>query len=362
MKKTTYKKYILPGLVFQGVIIAGGYGTGRELVEYFMRFGPLAGILGMFMVTALIWGISLAITFEFSRKFQVYDYRSLLKKIIGPFWIVFEIIFLLLMLVILAVSGSAAGIILRDNFGIPYLIGVSLMFAAIGLLSFKGSALIEKFFSVWSILIYIVYATFLVFSIIKSGAIIQNNIASTPPTGTWPLGAFKYALYSLGGIPALLFCIKNFEKRKESILSGFIAALIGIVPAFLFYMALLGSYPDVLAQEIPAVFVLSKLNVPILLIVFQIVLFGTLIQTGIGFIHSFNERISAVYKARNKEFADWKRPIVALLILLVSLAFSNIGLIDLIAKGYGTLSWGFLLVFLLPLLTIGIWKIRRAES
>lgn len=39
-----FRKYFLPGLVFQGVLIAGGYGTGRELVEYFMKYGTKGGI------------------------------------------------------------------------------------------------------------------------------------------------------------------------------------------------------------------------------------------------------------------------------------------------------------------------------
>ena len=52
-----FKKYLLPGFIFQSVIIAGGYGTGRELGEYFMQYGPLGGILGMFLVTMIIWGI-----------------------------------------------------------------------------------------------------------------------------------------------------------------------------------------------------------------------------------------------------------------------------------------------------------------
>ena len=30
-----FKKFILPGLIFQSLVIGGGYGTGRELVEFF---------------------------------------------------------------------------------------------------------------------------------------------------------------------------------------------------------------------------------------------------------------------------------------------------------------------------------------
>jgi uncharacterized membrane protein YkvI len=75
-KSSFYKKYLLPGFVFQSVIIAGGYGTGRELVEYFLNFGPIGGILGMLLITTLMWSIVLAVTYEFSRKLKAYDYRT----------------------------------------------------------------------------------------------------------------------------------------------------------------------------------------------------------------------------------------------------------------------------------------------
>ena len=32
-----FKKYFLPGFVFQSMVIGGGYGTGRELVEFFLQ-------------------------------------------------------------------------------------------------------------------------------------------------------------------------------------------------------------------------------------------------------------------------------------------------------------------------------------
>ncbi len=39
---------------------------------------------------------------------------------------------------------------------------------------------------------------------------------------------------------------------------------------------------------------------------------------------------------------------------------AQLGLIELIALGYGTLTWVFLIVALLPLLTWGIWRLIEA--
>jgi uncharacterized membrane protein YkvI len=359
LKTSFFKKYLLPGFVFQSVLIGGGYGTGRELVEFFLSYGPLGGLLGMLLVSTVMWSLLLAVTFEFSRKFRAYDYRTFFMNLLGPFWFVFEIIYFLYMLIVLAVVGSASGILLRDNFGIPYLVGVIFMLTAVGFLTFKGSGLIENFLSVWSMILYAVYAAFLVVGLIKFGPEIQKNFSEGVIQSGWALGGFKYALYNLGNIAAVLFCLNHIEKRKEAISAGLIGGVIGIIPAVLFYIPVVGLYPGVLSEEIPAVFLLQKAGIAALLIVFQVILFGTLIETGTGFIHAVNQRIQVTLKSKGKKFAQWHRPIVAVVLLLIALGISTFGLINLIAKGYGAASWGFLAVFILPLVTVGIYKIIK---
>ncbi|UCH96550.1 MAG: hypothetical protein JSV88_06790, partial [Candidatus Aminicenantes bacterium] len=333
---------------------------GRELVEYFLRYGPLGGLLGMLLTTA-IWSILLAVTFEFSRKFQAYDYRTFFNKLLGPFWFLFEILYVILLFIVLAVIGSAAGVLIRDNFGIPYISGVMIMLAAIGFLTFKGSNLIEKFLSGWSILLYILYGLFLIAAVLKFGPRIQENFSNGVILSKWSLGGFKYALYNLGIIPAILFCVSHIETRKEAVSAGLLGGLIGIVPGFLFYIAVVSHYPAVLPEEIPAIFILQKIGSPFLLIPFQIVLFGTLIETGTGFIHAVNQRIQSALRAKGKELPQWQRPLVAVVLLLIGLGISTFGLINLIAKGYGTISWGFFFVFVIPLISVGVYKILRCQ-
>ena len=358
LKSGFFKKYLLPGFVFQSVVIAGGYGTGREIVEYFLKHGPLGGLLGMVLVTTLMWSLILAVTFEFSRVFRAYDYRSFFIHLLGRYWFVFEILYLILLFLVLAVIGSAAGVLLRDNFGLPYTVGVLIMLSAIGFLTFKGSSAIEKFLSGWSMVLYLVYGAFLVLALVKFGPQIQKNFTEAAVTPGWPVSGFKYALYNLGIIPAVPFCLSHIETRKEALWAGIAGGIIGILPGILFFVAVVSYYPSVLPVEVPAVFVLQKAGFPFLLITFQVVLFGTLIETGTGFIHAVNERIQSGLKARGREFSRALRPLVSVGLLLCGLAISKFGLIALIAKGYGSISWGFFAVFIIPLLTVGLYKLR----
>lgn len=359
IKSSFFKKYLLPGFVFQSVVIAGGYGTGRELVEYFLNYGPLGGLLGMLLVTTVMWSLCLAITFEFSRKFKTYDYRTFFKNLLGRYWFLFEILYFILLFIVLAVIGSAAGVLLRDNFGLPYIVGVLIMLVAVGFLTFKGSSLIENFLSSWSILLYLVYGIFLIVALLKFGPAIQTNFAGGIIESKWIVGGFKYALYNLGVIPAVLFCLKHIETRKEAITAGLLGGIIGILPGLLFYIAVVGFYPSILPEEVPAIFMLQKTGIPILIIVFQVILFGTLIETGTGFIHAVNERIQSALSIRGKTLASWQRPVISVILLLIALGISTFGLISLIAKGYGTVSWGFLLIYIVPLMTLGIRKIFK---
>ena len=79
-----FQKYFVPGIVFQSCVIAGGYGTGRELVEYFMGYGPKGGLLGMCIVSLLVWSLICAISFMFAQIFKKYDYKSFMKELMLP--------------------------------------------------------------------------------------------------------------------------------------------------------------------------------------------------------------------------------------------------------------------------------------
>jgi uncharacterized membrane protein YkvI len=104
---SAYKAYLLPGFVFQSIVIGGGYGTGRELVEFFLRESPAPGYLGM-VVAMLIWGLILALGFELARVGRNYDYRTFSKALLGRAWVAVDVLAILSMILTVAVVGSAS--------------------------------------------------------------------------------------------------------------------------------------------------------------------------------------------------------------------------------------------------------------
>jgi uncharacterized membrane protein YkvI len=50
---------------------------------------------------------------------------------------------------------------------------------------------------------------------------------------------------------------------------------------------------------------------------------------------------------------------IAVIAILVSAGLSFWGITNLIAKGYGMMAWGFLIVYVVPLMTIGVHRILK---
>ncbi len=351
--KRFYQKYLLPGLVFQSIVIGGGYGTGREMVNFFMEKGPVAGYLGIAVAT-IIWSLVMGIGFELARKERLYDYRSMLKYLLGRAWWLFEIVFVSTMVLVIAVVGAAMGELLHEMLDCPKYVGILLLFGMVSALVYQGSGLIEKVFSFWSLLLYATYLTIIVWSFSRFGDQIVDQWQVLPTGGGWLVGGFQYAAYNVAVLPAILFVTRHFETRQEALLAGAFSGILAMFPALLIYTAMLSFYPAILSEALPANFLIAQLDSPAFLLFFQIVLMGTFIETGTGLIHGFNERVASVYHENGRQMPRLLRLGIGMAIMLFAVVIaSSLGLISLIANGYGYITWLFWIVFLLPLLILG---------
>lgn len=355
---SAFRRYLVPGFLFQSVVIAGGYGTGRELVEFFLNIGPKAGLLAI-GVTTLVWSAVSMATFEFARVHRTYDYRRLFQRLLGRGWVLFEISYLGLMMIVLAVIAAAAGAIAEETFGGNYWIGVVLVMLAVGALVFGGSALIERALSAWSFVLYGLYVVLIVWCFRSFGPEISTTFHATTLQGGWAWAGLRYAGYNLAVMPAALAALRVQTTRRETLISGALAGPIAMIPGLLFFIAMIGHYPALLDERVPANFLLEVLGSRSFQIAFQVVLFGTLVETGTGLIHAVNERISGLMEDQQRTMPVWLRPAMAVTLLLIATAVSRFGLIGLIAKGYGTLTLAFIAVYVVPMITLGVWKIRR---
>ena len=309
-------------------------------------------------VAALTWSCVMAASFELSRVTRSYDYKSFFQQLLGRYWFLYEILLVILMVVVLSVIAAAAGEIAQSLLGAPALVGILLLLLAIGVFTFYGSHLIEQFMGSWSILLYVSYFTLVVWSFVAFGDDIKRSFSNATVGPGWALDGLRYAGYNLATVPAVFFCLNHITRRREAVGAGLLAGLIGILPAVFLYVAMMGMYPEIGDAPIPSTQLLARIDANWFSVVFQLVLLGTLIQTGVGLIHSVNERIASTLLSRGKAMPGLARPAVATVMSVAALVMaSQFGLVTLIARGYGMLTFGFIAVFVVPVLTMGVYKI-----
>ena len=357
MNRSQFNKYLLPGFIFQSLIIGGGYGTGRELVEFFLSAGPIYGLVNMAIAT-IIWSVVLAVCFEFSRMGNHYEYRSFLKSILGKGWIAYEYLYLIGLVLVVSVMGSASGEIFSEIFDVKEIVGVMIMMVLVGLIVFYGTQLVENVLSIWSIILYAAFITMFIVVFKMFGSDITASFSLQSEGPSLVMGGLKYAAYNIGLAPAILFCVRHLDTRKEAIISGVLAGIIGMIPALILFLAMLSQYPHIISEAVPVNLILDKIEWGSFKLIFQVVLFGTFIETGVSMIHGFNERIISV----NRNLDDKWRALIGIGLLITSIFIANaVGLISLIAKGYGFITWGYWIIFVIPVLTIGLKKVINNE-
>lgn len=367
-----FGKFILPGIILQSVLIGGGYATGREIVEYGGKFGAYGWMAGL--GTFLGFAVIAALSYELIRLTKAYDYKSFIQTIGGPLWIVFDVVYFLFMVVIIAVMASATGNIVEQTLGLNYWVGVVAITVIVAILNFYGSRLIEKFETLGTVALYVGYIIFSVLVIGTHGDNIATVFANTDtsfvenatvPAAVW--SGVLYCAYNLVVLPASFFTVERQTRRVESVVSGIIGGVLATIPWFLTYFAVMCFYPnpDVLGASVPWLAMMQGTAGPVVIAIFGIVMGWTLIETSTGIIHAAIERVNNGLHEMNKPSMTSKQQAVLTIVILVgSMCLSKVGIIDLIATVYNALSYAFLIIYVAPLLTVGVYKIcklRKAE-
>jgi len=358
-----FQRFLLPGFAFKAVVIGGGYATGRELAEFFLPSGPWGGIAGMVLAT-LIWSVICVATFLFARASGARDYQAFVRALLGPGWVVFEAAYVLFVILILAVFGAAAGAIGAATLGLPTIVGTLALMIAIALVTAFGNPSVERLFKYVSFLLYGVYALFVVLALTHFGARIPAGFARQASMEGWALGGVTYASYNIVAAIVILPVLRHLTSDRDAVIAGLIAGPLAMIPAVMFFCCMVAWYPQIAAETLPSDFLLQRLNVPWFHLLFQLMIFAALLESGTGAVHAINERIGNARRRRHEApLGHGARLAIALVTLSgCMLLAQRFGLVTLIAKGYRALAAIFLLVYVLPLLTVGLGRIRHRAA
>ncbi len=358
---TWFQRFLLPGFAFKAVIIGGGYATGRELAEFFLPAGAWGGLAAM-VLAMLLWSVVAAITFGLAQRFGAYDYRTFFQGLLGPGWIAFELAYVLFVVLILAVFGASAGAIGEAVLGLPPLAGTIALAVGIAAFAAFGNASVEQLFKYVSFLLYGVYALFLVLALTRFGARIADGFAAALPPHDWVRGGVTYAGYNIIGAVIVLPVLRHLTSTRDAVVAGLIAGPLAMAPAILFFVCMVAFYPAIGAVALPSEYLLQQMDYPLFHLLFQAMIFAALLESGTGAVHAINERLAQIWRRRHgSEPGPRKRALVAAVLLIICMFVAqHFGLVALIANGYRALAYALILIYVLPLLTIGVYRLSRS--
>lgn len=368
-----FGRLLLPGIILQSVLIGGGYATGREIVTYGARYGSM----GVLAILTIFGGFTLTafFTFEVARIYETFDYKNFIRQLIGRAWPAFDLLFVAMAVVIIAVMASAAANILEDTLGIAPLVGTAAIVLAVGLLTYHGAGVIEAFKTFGTTILYGAYLLFSVLILTLRWDRVQQVFASgemsyAPEATAWTVmgTGILYVGYNLAVYPAVLFSLHRIRSRRESAVAALVSGLLMTVPFTLSYLALLAFYPaaEVMDAPVPWLPMLRTVGGPVLLGVFGVVMGWTLLETSVGLIHALLNRVDRGLKtldvgplAEGQGLSRLQSGLLGAGILVAAALLSRVGIIALVAQGYTYMGYAFIALFAVPLLTVGAWKVFR---
>jgi uncharacterized membrane protein YkvI len=364
---------VLPAIVLQSVVIGGGYATGREVVAYGAKYGAL----GALAVAVIFVGFTLTsiLVFEFARVCDAYDYKRFVRALVGPAWPLFDLLYLAMGTIVIAVMIAAAGRVAQRTLAIPAPVTTVAVVVFVTALAARGAGLVERFATLGTLVLYGGYSIFglLVLSAVWPDVL---TVFATGTTAYVPRASVTavavdgvvYVGYNLAVYPAVLFTLARQETSRETIQSGVLAGVVMTLPFALTYLCLVGFYPTerVLSAPVPWLSMLDTVAGPGILALFGVVVGWTLIETSVGAIHALVDRIEGdVARTDSGRFADQsglsgtQRAVLAGCVLTVAALGSRLGIVTLVAQGYAIMAYAFVALFAIPLCTVGVARIVR---
>lgn len=344
-------KLFKPALVFTAILSGGGYITGREIAEYFLAFGSNA--YWALAITFITFVITSYLTIQAVVATNSFSYEQFGRVLLGKYGFALESLFVAISLIALSVvvSGSISSI--EDTYQISSVLPLLVVFGIIVGFVAAGEKYILAYESVGTIILLLffifVFGRFhesLNFKLPDSSSLISSSIFS----------GLKYAAYNAVVFPAILFSMRNIDNRQESVIASVFLGIMGIIPIFVSIVLLSSGDADVQNAKVPLLTFLEGSQSKAFVTAFNFILIFTLIDTALGLIHAISHRYSKKAKSSSRGFTV----ALTIFILLIAVALSHFGIVDLVAHGYGTASYALMVVFIGPLLIYSL-KTRRKK-
>ncbi|WP_368290463.1 hypothetical protein [Ligilactobacillus ruminis] len=350
----------------------GGFATGNQENTYFVSLGwsgIISLVLAMFLLT-----MTMREAMIMYNKFNLKSHKQLFEKLYHPFdklEILFEVFFdiMVVMAVAAAVSGAASA--LQQYLGWNYYVNIVIVGAIILCLTIFGAGVVRKASTYMGIAIMFCVLIIYIVGIRKAGNFGTVMSASFAEQGFSQVphaigNAFTYAGFQCVTLPTMLACGAIFSGNKnhaeaKSMTVSFIMNTIALGLAVIMLMCWQSTYGSSEAgMVLPTLTTLKSMHMGWMMAIYGITLILCLTSTGVTTTFAFVSRFE-----NSKIFSKVENPVkrrmaISAFIIILSMTISLVGLTNIIKYGYGYCGYLAIAIVVVPFLTVGVYKNRKA--
>lgn len=318
---------------YVGTVVGAGFASGQEILQFFGFFGSL-GIMGL-IVSGVLFALFGYLILDLGRKLKADSHLPVIKYIGGKYLgAIMDYVITFFLFGALTVMAAGAGALFQEQFGLPKLIGSSLIILASLLTVLLGiSGVINAISFVTPFLLVSVLA--IAFLAVANAGYDLSNLTSTnlgaPPVPYWPLSALLYVSYNLVMAVAILAPLGKETDHGRTLVKGAAAGGFGLaLGAGAIYLAVLVNMPHAGEMSIPMIYAVSQIS-PMVQLAFALVLLAEVYTTAVSSLYGFTARIILP-----KDPASWKYIVGT---SLAAFGFSQVGFTNLVRYLFPTVGF-----------------------
>ena len=354
--------------VWFGSHAGGGFASGNQATQYFVAYGWYAPIMAA--LTMILLGLVLREVMIMANTTGFSSYKEIYYHLFAPYTkleILFEIYFYIIVICAVSACLAGAGELLLE-YGVPYSAGIVAISILTLLLVMFGANLVAKASGVMSVIILVSIFIIYISGIIgrpEGIAQVFTEMKSNNLPGAI-IRIFNYAGFQSVVVPAIIgtsLVLKNKKACTKAatigILMNAIALALSCVMLLAWYDTGADSYLATGNTAVPTLYIAQQLGVAALPICYAIALCMCFISTAVTSIYGLIPRFQQSIKVFREMDQKKSSFIIALVVSLVVMAFSTVGLTNVIKYGYNYCGYLGIIVIVIPFLTVGFKKNRQ---
>ena len=354
--------------VWFGSHAGGGFASGNQATQYFVQYGWYAPIMAA--LAMILLGFVLREVMIMANTTGYSSYKEVFAHLFAPYTkleILFEIYFYVIVICAVSACFAGAGELFAD-YGVPYMVGIVIVTILTILLVMFGANLVAKASGVMSVIILVSIGIIYISGIIgrpEGIAQVFTEMKSTNLPGAI-IRVFNYAGFQCVVVPAIIGTSLVLKNKKACTKAAIIGILMNAIALAVSCVMLLGwydtgadSYLATGNTAVPTLYIAQQLGHPALPICYAIALCMCFISTAVTSVYGLIPRFQQSLKVFQKMDSRKSAFIIALLAIVISMAFSMVGLTNVIKYGYNYCGYLGIVVVIIPFLTVGYKRNRQ---